>query len=285
MAKRTSKMGPYARKGNEPRAKRITQKGTRVVNHVGGRELASPPDETLMAVIPTLPHETVRDLRMMWAGITDDEEQPDSIMEVDTVVFWAPRDWMHEAVSSSSSALETELAELYRDAGTVYDPNPGANVVPELFGTATGVEFLYQKREFCWPLTTYRYQNGFTGGAETTIARAFHGFRRNVELAKRRRFEVPGLLCFMAFRDLHTAQTDFGVLDADNLANDVWNEFFGGVDYDEIGAPGQQLQEMLYRGDTYIEADTWKDTSVRCYLDVTATIGTPWPRNQEPALF
>lgn len=63
------------------------------------------------------------------------------------------------------------------------------------------------------------------------------------------------------------AQTDFGVAEVDlSLTNDSWaGAYWDPVDDD---GPVQQdkARELFYGGDNYIEADSFKETSRRCYM-------------------
>lgn len=277
MARRN--VGNYGRFQNRStRRPKIT--GERVVQHIGGREQAAAGTFRVQAVIPMLAGETLRQMNLWGFGITDDEEQPDSIMSTEWGVIRLPWDWLGTQFAASTSGVEGVLSEHWRQGTQQYDPNPGGTSprANELFGWQSAAKVLYQKYHFAYPMTTYRYQTDFGVGTEATVARAFHGFRFSATVKDIRALDEPSIVAVVVLRDPHTAQTDLGILDVDALAPENYEEVLTGADFDELDATEQKLHELLYAGDTYIEADTWKDTSIRTYVHLTARIGTPYPR-------
>jgi len=70
------------------------------------------------------------------------------------------------------------------------------------------------------------------------------------------------------------AQTDFGVAEIDNslLAQDWARAYFDPVDTDGARPQADKARELIYEGDNFIEADSFKETDRRSFMIVRPTI-------------
>ena len=258
--------------------RKLPQSGWRSVRHIGGRLCEDSTARALVA-IPTLPNETLSRLNLQFFAATDSDIQVDSPQSYEAHLVWTPFNWMGPAGSTTitSSTMDNVITNAITQ-GTIppygADANPGGDE-PEVVYGSEGVEFIWNDDRILasssGPGMAY---NG------VSVTKENHAIDRwSYSMKKRRYFEQPGIIIFGVYVHATPAQTDFGVaeMDASAITPATFNDIFVTRDFSSLSAQEQKIYEVVYGGDTYIEADTWKDQNIRSHVKAQALFKTPYP--------
>lgn len=264
------------------------QRGTRTVQHLFGRLMSAESTVQAHFAIPLLPGETLRRLDMtMWVCTDDNDLQPDSAIPYMTGCVMAPASWTTSLnpfnnTSDIEQTLEDWVSSATTSAPFESDPNPTGNAVIDT-ESVTGYEGLWAD----WRLLHSPFANpSYFEVAEvlaTADARAmdkvYKRFERNMYT------DQGALIVGGIYTPVVSAQTDFGVADFDSGVPSTLLQVVNAspTDLADLSSTQLKMYELLYGGDTYIEADTLKSMSsnpVRFQGLVQALIGTPWPQGQ-----
>lgn len=250
---------------------RLKQKGVRIVKHLGARGCPAD-DSVVLAAIPILRGETLRGLHLDWrnflgaATVTAEELNLHAVFVPWTLV--GSQDSITGAILDSlleRSVADDDIADLH------YGGEPNTLVTP--FGRedfvdmqdVVGVESIYRSEGLMTPDTAL-------GIGVLSI------YNRNVRIRKNYFFPESGMILCGVVRYEHSAQTSFGVAEADGSANlRHWAGALRGPLDEEGDDQRDKLRELLYGGDNYIEADKFGGNAVQSVLKLQAVIGTPFP--------
>ena len=247
--------------GPNPGARRPTHVGTRVFTE--GEE-----DYKLLAAFPIFKGETVE--RIAIEGMTvakDDGENLDQPPIFGYVGTYVPMDVGGTAIGA---AYLDGLGERYESSGAGEyiggEPNPGGNRTwgESQFGYSG--QTVFRRYTFGDPIPTGR------DALNNAEGRYYDHFKTVIK----RQFvaSTTYLWMFWARSPRLDAQTDFGVTEMDNSAsaNDIMSAYSEGRRVGGLTGQSAKTAELLYGGDNYIEADSFKEVSRRAYCIVRPTI-------------
>lgn len=269
----------YIKKGRKAKPK---QRGERVVNHSFGRLVNAQGIGMALVAIPLLAGESLRSFKVDCFACTDDAQaiQPDSAQIYASVLAYEPGNMARASSPWQSTSAVNNVIDRVMEGNSQgpfeQDPNPGGQD-PTLEGRQFEAgELLFADFRMLTPMgqpvlgTSVTFWDSFDSRHVDRFTRTH---TRNIYS------EQGGVVVFGVWSPTISAQTDFGVADFDLSAEDIADmirEQEGG----EIGATQQKVLELLYGGDTYIEADTLKSLSTapaRFQGLCQAVIGTPYP--------
>lgn len=252
------------------------QRGRRVVRHMGGRLIAAA-SPTCMVAIPTLPGESLERMSIQTYSAADSNVQPDSAEAMDWVAVWYPWDFISSITGASitSAGLDSMISKVLSPLSPFGgEPNPGGED-PTSPASIFGPFEAFWSRTALLAATLWAGVGDIVGSDARPTAKFQETFNKNLY------WTTPGLVlvgCELLPTD---AQTDFGAAEIDTGLTDAQYEHIATVENDNdfslLNAQEKQAYELLYGGDTYIEADTWKDDDVRAHIMVQAQIRTPYP--------
>lgn len=230
-----------------------------------------------LVAIPTFQGESLEKLTIQGYACSDSNVQPDSPIHMDWAMGWFPFDFVSSVTGASLTTgnLESYAAQMFAPSGTG-EPNPSGEdpVSPfQIFG----------QWESMWSRESLLYSKLHTQSeTATVIQKSSHVNDRFTETFKKRLFwQTSGFILIGVEMPDVAAQTDFGVAEIDTGLNaDIWWDIFRSeapTEFAELSADQRQAYELIYGGDTFIEADTWKSDAVRAYALVQAVFKTPYP--------
>ncbi len=256
-----------------PQSTALKQSGRRVVRHKAGRLAGSGETNLCLIAMPTLPGESLEKMTIQAYACADANVQPDSPIHVDWISVWYPWDFLS---SITGASLDTAgLNSMISKASDAYvDPNPSGE-------DPTEVDTAFGAMEVLWTRETLLYAKLFAGISDILGSDARPADRFTETLKRKLYWEAPGIL-LIGIKKMHVAaQTDFGVAEIDTgLTGPGWSQILSrdmGDEFAELSAQEAKAFELVYGGDTYIEADTWKEDAVRVYALAQAVFRTPYP--------
>lgn len=253
--------------------------GTRLVRHMAARRCPTAATKVLVA-IPVLRGESCRSLHLDGVIIQTDEDGYDQLLEANWYGIFIPFQWAGSS-SVGTGGLETELAlAISNQDGTSPwggEPNPGGASAEWIDRQVMGQTTIFFRRETWLKPSIGVPDTAAVPVALNTQGRGVDTFKTTVH--RRMDFDSDGILIVGVHRGTVLAQTDFGVAELDDSAS--LTEFMIALTQPSTAANAnaQQLAELLYGGDTFIEADTLKDGNCVAYLKAIALIHTPYPAN------
>lgn len=243
-------------------ARRPIHVGTRLIN--AGSETVA-----LLAAVPVFGGEIVERIALDYFAITkDDETNLDQPPIFSCYGVYVPYQFGSQDALSTGD-LETVFREAYTSAGgTEYlggEPNPGGNLDPLQGDVGFGMNRSWFRRNVIGrPIPTGR------DALNNADARFFDEFRTVVN--RDIMVETEGLLLFGSRLYRLDAQTDFGVADIDSTVTRQALQLSYTEPLEQTGVDELKIAELLYGGDNYIEADSFKETGRRSFCIVRPTI-------------
>lgn len=245
----------------------------RKVRHLGGRTVAVDANPVVLAALPVLRGETMRFLDFEFYGCEQADEPPEQPRLVSVEIGYVPGMLFQGTIDTTSleAAYRRVLGtNLGTEQGLGGDPNPSADEAHWLTnaGAVFGGRIMWRKEMLTIPMGLF---GNFTNvsGTGTTTPETKHYFKTGGTL-KGGTFRDAGIIMAVFHSPNIAAQTDFGVAEADDQQSlaEVYEALRdGNVTADTDAA---KLQELLFGGDTYIEADTVKEFAGRVYFRCTA---------------
>ncbi len=254
----------------------LKQSGRRVVRHKGGRLLTGSDTKCLVA-LPTLPGESMEKLTIQGYACSDGIVQPDSAIHLDWVMAWYPWDFMSSITGASidNTGLDSMVFKALGKSAT--DPNIVGEEVSRVDLAYSGIESIWTRESLVWAKNNVVRSD--VAGLQVTES---HVADRWTETIRRKLFwQQPGIIIIGAEVRPTGAQTDFGVAEIDTgLTGANWSQILTrdmGDEFVELSPQESKAYSLVYGGDTFIEADTWKEDALRCYALVQAQFRTPYP--------
>lgn len=250
----------------------------RIVRHIGARTIDSGDADTMtpLVAMPVLRGERLAFLNAEFFACEQADEPPEQPRIVTFEIGYVPGLIMQPQAITTASLAASYAATLSGVSGGsewAPDPNPGADeanwMEPNLASVLGG------RKLWAHNGLTRAIGVGMTGYTEvsgTGTATNIEG--KHVESATARLrggyFQDTGVIMCVVNNPTATAQTDFGVAEMDDQS--TIEELFDALNDGNVAANSDaaKMQELLFGGDQYIEADTLKVFAGRVYCRVTA---------------
>lgn len=255
----------------------------RRVRHIGARTVDGSTGlaPTALALLPVLRGERLGRLQVEWYGATQADEPPEQVSLCGLFVGYVPGLILTQETLTTAK-FEIDIYEkllgdaIGNKARYGGEPNDAADedewMGEDQIRVITGARLMWSRVE----LTDTRVTGGngatgvFVSGSGTNTVEGKQGFMARTRL-RGGYFPVSGYIAVGYYQPQVGAQTTFGVTEMDDqitldeLASALVNQ---GQTQDSDTA---KIQELLFGGDNYIEADTLKDFDGRIYARVDAT--------------
>lgn len=251
-------------------------KGERTPQHMFGRLCQNESQGTALFAAPLLPGETLKGMYIDLYCSTDSHIQNDSAVPYIVLCVFEPKDVLSgSTLYSAPSVVDSVITQAVEEGNLgpfEYDPNPAGDVpvLPQYYGMEETEVLFSEARMLTSGNALGRAWNGITLDDEN------HAFdRKQIRFRKRIHSKNGGVLVFGIYKMNSDAQTDFGVSDFAISPTQL-----GGIidsDVEDMDANEKKGAELLYGGDTYIEADTLKEDDFRAQGIAQLYIDTPFP--------
>lgn len=240
-------------------ARRPVHVGTRLIN--AGSETTA-----VIAVAPVFSGETVERIALDCMAVTKDAEtNVDQPPIFSWVGIFAPLQWRSDALTI------TDFESFVRDfqgADNEYlggEPNPSGN---EPWGRAKfgGAKVWFKRNVIGDPIPVG--QDALNNADARFIDRFRTVVKQDIVT------QADGVLIFAARMHRLDAQTGLGMelLDTGSAATDVAQAYRSLGQLGAMGGTALQIHELIYGGDNYVEADSFKETGRRHYAIMRPTI-------------
>lgn len=295
MAKRSSKRVTRQRLGSRDPYTAAPQSGYRTVRHEGARVCGagggSGPDVTLLIALPVFAGESLVSARLEGIATTKEPERNDIYNRWNLYGFFMPNALSGTAGGNidATADLENTFEDIIAGSGSAVwggEPNPGGDlstwVSEGMFGRA---EMLFARESYLKPQGVFYLPSDsiLEIPLAPDAAGSYHTDSFTTSLRKRRYFKTTGWIGFGVARWNKDAQTDFGIaeLGASITKDDLAAALISGLG-SHSGDDAQTLKavELIYGGDSYIEADRLKEADISASLFGTFTFATPYPSNR-----
>lgn len=239
--------------------------------HVGSRLVAGTEAGYVVTAIPTLAGEVVERIRIDALTLTRDEEGFDQ----PTMSNWygVHMPMSYGSVNSLTTALMDDYLEKFHSvtAADTYlggEANPSGEVASWLGGEeAPGYNSWFRRHKLMRPVPA-----GYTLGVTPNLAAGWiDEFSTRIDMNR----EFPEGVLLLGIQAFEIAsQTTFGVTEMDNSASRI-NISEALREFHTTNATSAKVAEVLWGGDNYIEADSFKNQDRRAYALVQAHIRLP----------
>ena len=271
----------------------------RIARHLGARSVPAD-DHRVLAAFPVFSNESVTGIRGTVTAMTTARSFADQPSEVNWYGVYVPwpvfmtylKDSDGDAQKpwpDSAAKLDRRIRDLLFEAGedgneyyggdgiqganddlthAISESSSGEAELAGGFMGPTGVHRWFSRETFLRPW-------GADGDNQT---RFWDDFEFSVPLSG-----GPGLYTFSCLRYEHAAETNFNIEGSGGSELSALNLLTGGdlsrinyrLKYDTSGL-SDHMRTMLFGGDNFIEADTLKGESVKCYIKAALTVQTPY---------
>lgn len=260
------------------------QKGYRNVRHIGGRLTQTESAGQCLAAGPILQGESLVTTDLFGYFVTDSDIQPDSAVPYEFVFFAVHGlDMSGSQKYAATSTLDGAITSVYEQNSNVgpWEFNVGASVSNDQpqFGASLGLD---NQVELIWnrsgALTNLANAAAYNGATVTNYRHAGDSFRK--VLKKNLYFPEGGYWLMGVYKPNADAETgEFGIEDWYPTMEDLSNVVLASPDdFGGLAAVEQRFTELLYGGDKYIEADTWKEDDFRSEIFAQLRFKTPFPQ-------
>lgn len=220
----------------------------------------------------------MRSLHLDGVAVQTDEDGYDQLLEINWYGIFIPFQWASaRGIGTGDMEVDFALAAVQQDVTHPWggEPNPGGAASEWLDKNAIGQSSLFFRRETWMKPSIGVPDTAAVPVALNTQGRGVDTFKTTVR--RRMDFDNDGVLMVGVFRGEVIAQEDFGVAELDVSAS--LSEVLIALTQpaSAANANSQQIAELLYGGDTFVEADTIKNGNIVAYLKAIATIATPYP--------
>ncbi len=261
---------------------RIRQIGERTARHVAGRVAGM--GSKALVVAPVLGGESLI-AHHVWAGAaTDSHVQVDSPLQVEWIMMYQPFDFLSQVtgLTIGNTTFDGWLDRITGGRGTnqEYGASPEVEAEDDTF---EGPQLGLRASELLWSKETVLFSNQVAirsdlAGLEIQQNHPQTRFEKSV--GKNYFFPFPGFIIFGVKRYQMNAETNFGALNFDtDLSMLQWSEVFsaGVADWPSLNSTERAALATFYGGDTFIEADTWKEDDIRAHVLAQFRFATPFP--------
>lgn len=254
----------------------------RTVKHVGARTFDATAGITPQALVamPVFRGDELRWLNYQFFGCEQGDTPPEQPSLINMFIGYCPGIILTGSAQSTAQIEDDMRAALWGDDPGQNpfggEPNPGAAEGEWNFERSelTGARFLMRK----WQLTKqYHFGQELTlvsGSGATTGIQGKHSYGDTGRL-RGGRFSQNGVIFAGIWQPDMSAQTTFGITELDDQVSN--EELANATENAAPAADGDaaKIQELIFGGDNYIEADTLKDLDHRAYCVIDAGINSP----------
>lgn len=230
---------------------------------------------SLLIAMPILRGERLNFVDFEFFGTEQADEPPEQPRIVTCEIGFVPGLLLQGTITTASmqASYASTLGGKEGGSGWAPDPNPSAGEEDWLDPNPAAV--LGGRKLWTWNGLTKPTGIAVTGWTETagvfnaTNVETKHSFYRSGKL-RGGHFQDSGILMFVFNNPAVGAQTDFGVAEMDNQVD--LRELFVALNDAEVAADSDEakVQELLWGGDSYVEADTLKQFEGRVYCRAVA---------------
>lgn len=259
----------------KPAPTRQTVTGHRFPRHDGARSCEAN-EGIVLAAVPILQGETLTRQEIDWHIGRTDNDNPDQTFVVEWGAVFIPINWGTTQEILSTAVIDNIFEKAFNVNPGQHqfggEPNPAGE--SNYLGTAD-----IGLTEVLWHESFLAHSQGHVGRLEDEIAGTDDLGSRLVNYGRRTisrnfRFNSSGMVLYGCLRGQQSSQTDFGVADIDNNLTPV--ELAQALDspIDSNGTDQDKLRELLFGGDSYIEANTRATGTAHASMTVETVIRT-----------